>query len=151
VSSNRHKKAGFTLIEIVVALVVFTLLSVTVLMTQGFMKRSARVFLESFEDVLETKNVQVMLEREQRLNQKEKIEIHDVIPLSYQLSGINEKSALHTFSKTCGIGLFEVKRPNGFVDRFFSIVPLPIEKKTLEKSSEGKPVEQPKSEKKKNA
>ncbi len=155
-SPNRHKKAGFTLIETVMALVVFALLSVAVVMAQGIVKRNARIFLESFEDVTQTKNAQVMLEREQRLNQKEKIELPEVIPLSYQFSAINAKSSLQPFVKTCGIGLFEVKRPSGFVDRFFTVVPLPIEKKTVQaekgetKAADTKIAGQPKQEAKKN-
>ena len=154
-SSNPHKKAGFTLIETVMALGVFALLSVAVLMAQGVMKRSARIFLESFEDVVQAKNGRIMLEREQRLNQKERIEIPEVIPLSYQLSIINAKSSLQPFVKSCGVGLFEVKRPSGFVDRFFSLVPLPIEKKTAQEGksdqANAKTAEQPKQEVKKNA
>lgn len=108
---------------------VFALLSVTILVAQGYMTRRARIFIETFQDMAEAKNMRIKLEREQRLTQKERIDIPEVMPLSYQFMSIPEKSTLHAFAKTCGIGMIDIKHPNGFTDRFFSIVPLPIEKK----------------------
>lgn len=129
-SSNRHRSAGFTLIEVLMALVVFALLSMTVLLTQGLTSRQARHFFESFEDAVEVRRVEVRLEREQRLNQKEKFESSEPIPISYQLTGITQKSELRAFAKVCSIGLFEVTHRDGSINRSFVIVPLPIEKST---------------------
>lgn len=149
---NRHKKAGFTLIEIAAALMVFGLLSVTILVVQGHMAHRARVFLETFQDLAEAKRARLKLERDQQLTKKERIEIPGVTHVSYQFATISEKSSLHNFSKMVGIGMIDIKHPTsrvgGFTDHFFSIVPLPIELKSPAKTAKDtKPLESQKPEK----
>lgn len=152
-SLNRHKKEGFTLIEIAAALMVFAVLSITILVAQGHMTRRARAFVDAYQDLVEAKNARLKLERDGKLGQKERIDIPGMVPLSYEFRNITQKSSLHSFSKACGFGLMDAKMFNGSIDRFFSIVPLPIETKTavLSVSTEQKKVEQEKQGAKKNA
>lgn len=151
-SPNRHKKAGFTLVEIAAALMVFGLLSVTILVVQGRMAHRARIFLEIFQDLAEAKRARLKLERDQQLTKKERIEIPDLAHVSYHFTSISEKSTLHSFSKMVGIGMVDISHPNsrvgGFTEHFFSIVPLPIELKSSAKTAKDtKPLEPSKPEK----
>lgn len=131
-SSSRHKKAGFTFIEIVAALLVFSFLSTAIFVSQGSIVQRAHRLFDSFQAVVGVNNIFVQLDRDGRLVAEEgkenKIEIADPVPLRYEMRKISEKSALKDFEHAA-LGFFEMqKTATGpiFIDRQLMIVTLPL-------------------------